>query len=188
MSEHEFFKDAPLLQAGDLFATEPSGGFQRWVCNTFLDRAKTFHWGVITHQWIAPDDYGISESIGKGVCPGLLSFYNDKPLRVYRVKPECWPNPDWATPENLEIVLQYLACKYGRSYYDFPIYVDIGWWYILRRLGLKSKIKKDARFYCQEYVVRLMRELGVDLVPPDEYPICKNLEESPVLDLIYEEF
>lgn len=178
----------PLLRPGDLFATPAKGGFQKWVCNTFLDGAETWHWGIITRVFqgegmTVSDRYGISESIGKGVASGLLSFYDDKTIRIYRPR-----EVDKLDFSFLNYHIHYLACRYGRAYYDFPVFLDIGKWFILRRLGIKSKIRKDARFYCQEYVVRIWRDIGINLITNDQYPVCKNLEQSTEMKLIYREF
>lgn len=177
----------PELLPGDLFATPAKKGFQKWVCKHFLDGAETWHWGIITRIYPGGDNstgkYAISESIGKGVASGLLSFYDDKTIRIYR--PYEIDKLDFSF---LNYRVHYLACYYGRSPYDFPVFLDIGKWFILRRLGIKSKIRKDARFYCQEYVVRIWRDLGINLITNTEYPVCKNIEHSLEMKLIYREF
>jgi hypothetical protein len=177
----ESISDLPPLKPGDLFALPPTRFYQRWVCNHFLEGAKTFHWGLITHRFRDQSDYGTSESLGKGVSVGWLSFYRDEPIRIYRVKGQ---------PEGLDLATQLCrkAHDHGRDLYDYPVFINVGLWFILKRLGIKAKVQKDARFYCQEYVVHVWKELGVDLIPDSEYPVCKNLEESPELELIYKDF
>ncbi len=175
----------PELITGDLFAVPPDSPFTRFFAD--LLTAQTFHWGLVVHPFLteAGADYEIMESIpSKGVGVGLLSeMYGDIPIRVYRVK---------ATQRPDEGLVERIADSYGRSIYGFTALPGIiAWWikfHSLRILDAQPPAFDLGSIVCTAWVTQVWRDLGVDLVPKQNYPTPNMLETSEHLECIYREF
>ena len=135
--------------------------------------AKTWHWGML----ISDNDKGwvITESIGKGVA---LTRFTYPRAYIYRIKDIGEVN--WKR-------LISIVADYGDAPYDFTVAFKTAIWWLLRHyLGKIIPVVKGKAVNCQEWVVLLACELGVKIIPDDQYPMCKNLEESPMLELVGE--
>jgi hypothetical protein len=160
------------IKTGDLFATPPYGWLETKLAS-IID-ATTWHWGMM----IAPDDRGwvITESIGKkGVA---LTRFTYPMARIYRIKNIGEVN--WKR-------LISIVADYGDYPYDFTVAFKTAiWWLLKHYFGKIIPVVHDRALNCQELVVLLACELGVKIIPDDEYPMCKNLENSPYLEYIGE--
>lgn len=102
-------------------------------------------------------DYGILESIGKGVACGLLSFYTGDELAIYRYK--------GITPEQQQCV-RHAARKEGRYRYDFFIPFRV-----IKKVGVIGTVK-------------LLIWLWTKKEPPpiphvkDSYVVCSELGQE----------
>jgi len=155
------------IKSGDLFATPPKGWLEKRLCG--IIGAKTYHWGML----IAEDDKGwvITESIGKGVA---LTRFDYPEAYIYRIKDIGEVN--WKR-------LISIVADYGAYPYDWEVVLRTAiWWLVKHYLGKILPIIKDKKVNCQEWVVLIAYELGVKIIPDDEYPCCENLENSPYLE------
>jgi hypothetical protein len=83
--------------------------------------------------------------------------------------------------------LVQIHAKYGDYPYDWDVMLQTGiWWLAKHYLGKVIPIVKDKEVNCQEWVTLLASELGVKIIPDDEYPMCTNLENSPHLEYMGE--
>jgi hypothetical protein len=175
----------PELIPGDLFAVPPDNPFTHFFAD--LLTAKTFHWGLVVHPFLteAGMDYEIMESIpSKGIGVGLLNeMYGAIPIRVYRVK---------ATTRPEENLIERTADSYGRAIYGFTALPGIITWWIkfhfLRMLDAQPPAIDLSSVVCTAWVTQVWRDLGVDLVPKQDYPTPDMLETSEDLECIYSEF
>ncbi|GEM_PF-6261232 len=155
------------IKTADLFATPPNTWWERWICR--IIGAKTFHWGM----FVAQHDSGwiITESIGKGTA--LTRFTYPKAC-IYRIKE--LGEVDWRR-------LIAIHAEYGELPYDWQVLFRTAiWWLLKHYLGKAIPVIKDEAVNCQEWVVLIAYELGVKIIPDDEYPMCTNLENSPYLE------
>ena len=159
------------LKTADLFATPPHGWLETKLAS--LIGAKTWHWGMLisddTQGWV------ITESIGKGVA--LTRFVYPKAY-IYRIK-DIGP-VDWRR-------LISLVADYGDLPYDFRVGFRTAIWFLLKHyFGKVIPVVHDKALNCQELVVLLANELGMKIIPDDQYPMCTNLENSPHLQFLGE--
>lgn len=137
-------------------------------------KATTFHWGC----FVTPDDKGwiITESLmGKGVS--LTRFIYPK-VKIYHIKGLGEVSPD---------TLIGIVADYGGLPYDFEVNFLTAIWFLLRHyLGIVIPVVRNKRLNCQEYIIMLGVELGVNIIPSSEYPYSGNLESSPNLEYIGE--
>lgn len=159
------------IKTADLFAIPPHGWLQKKICS--LIAAKSWHWGM----FISSDNKGwvITESIGKGVA---LTRFTYTRARIYRIKGI--GEVDWRR-------LISIVADYGDFPYDFTVGFRTAVWWLLKHYFSKViPVVHDKALNCQELVVLLGCELGVKIIPEDEYPMCTNLENSPFLQLLGE--
>jgi hypothetical protein len=155
------------IKTADLFATPPNTWWGKWICR--IIGTKTFHWGM----FIAENDRGwvITESIGKGVA---LTRFDYPRAYIYRIKGIREVDCRW---------LVSIVADYGAYPYDWEVAFRTAiWWLVKHYLGKAIPIIKDEAVNCQEWVVLIAYELGVRLIPDNEYPMCTNLENSPYLE------
>lgn len=159
------------IKTADLFGLPPSSGWEKWLCS--IVGAKTFHWGL----FISSDIKGwvITESIGKGVA---LTRFDYPQARIYRIKN--LPPVDWRQ-------LISIVATYGTYSYDWEVAFRTAiWWLFKHYLGKALLVLHDKQVNCQEWVVLIANELGVKIIPDDQYPDCVNLENSTYLEYIGE--
>jgi len=150
-----------------LFATPPHSWWQRLICR--IINAKTFHWGWLVCQY--GDDWITSESTGKGTT---ISRLGKQKVYFYRVK-----GLDNIDP--LEVL--DIHSKYGLWKYDWNvIFRTAVWWLVKHYLGKMLPRHHDKEVNCQEWVVLIAKELGVNIISDNEYPCCHNLEQSLYLE------
>jgi hypothetical protein len=155
------------IKTADLFATPPNAWWEKWVCR--IIGAKTFHWGM----FVAKDDRGwiITESIGKGV---VLTRFDYPRAYIYRIR---------GIRKVSKRRLISIVAAYGAYPYDWEVaFMTAIWWLFKHYFGKVIPVIKDSAVNCQEWVVLIAYELGVKLIPDNEYPICVNLENSPYLE------
>jgi len=159
------------IKTADLFATPPHGWLETKLASVI--GASTWHWGMM----ISSDDKGwvITESIGKGVA---LTRFTYPQSRIYRIKGI--GEVSWKR-------LISIVADYGDAPYDFTVAFRTAiWWLLKHYLGKVIPVVHDKALNCQELVVLLGCALGVKIVPDDQYPMCTNLENSPLLQLLGE--
>jgi len=157
------------MKTGYLFAIPPGQWWAKWICK-ILD-AKTFHWGMLVKE--DKDGWIITESTQSGVA---LTRFVYPEYFLYQIK-ELKP----ISSDRLISIISY----YGDCPYDWKVYFQSAiWWLLKHYLGKVIPVVKDREYHCQEWICLLACELGVKLIPDDEYPMCKNLEESPFLEEI----
>lgn len=152
-----------------LGATPPEGWWTKLICRIL--GAKTFHWFIFVVQ----DDKGwiISESVGKGTS---LDYLIDDKVYVYRIREVRQVNP---------MRLISIHAEYGQLPYDWQVILLTGlWWLCKHLLGKIIPVIHDKAVNCQEWVCLVAHELGVHIIPDDQYPDCVNLEHSPHLEYI----
>jgi hypothetical protein len=128
-------------------------------------------------MFIAEDDRGwiITESIGKGTA---LTRFTYPKAYIYHIKDI--GEIDWRRPISIH-------AEYGELPYDWQVAFRTAiWWLFKHYLGTVIPVIKDEAVNCQEWVVLIAYELGVRLIPDDEYPICTNLENSKYLEYLGE--
>jgi len=157
-----------LIKTADLFATPPSTWWEKWICR--IIGAKTFHWGM----FVAKDDRGwiITESIPKGTSLTRFTYPN---AYIYRIRGIGEIDP-------MRIISVH--ADYGELPYDWgtTVFWTGLWWLLKHYLGIVIRVIHDKAVNCQEWVVLIAYELGVKLIPDDEYPMCANLENSKYLE------
>ena len=159
------------IKTADLFATPPHGWLETKLAA--LIGAVTWHWGM----FIAEDDKGwvITESIGKGVALTRFTYPHAYIYRIKDIGEVTWKR------------LISIVADYGDYPYDFTVAFKTAiWWLVRHYLGKVIPVVHDKAVNCQEWVVLLACELGVKIIPDDQYPMCTNLENSPFLELLGE--
>jgi len=158
------------LRPGDLFAIPPGGWLARQLCR--IIGAKTFHWGMFvdhdSEEWI------ITESIGKGVAITRFSYPR---AYIYRIK-----GVEVKAKDVISVHSHYGEWRYD---WDVPLKTAL-WWLLKHYFGKVIPRWRDKEVNCQEWVCLLAIELGVRVIPEDEYPMCVNLEHSPNLEYLGE--
>lgn len=83
-----------------------------------------------------------------------------------------------------------LYSYYGDQRYNWFGILIVAMWWLLRKADFKVEWwEHDGNsFYCLEFVDIVWRDLGYPLVPGDEPPYPTNMEQSPVLELIWSSF
>lgn len=155
------------IKPGDLGATPPSSWWTRLICQAI--GARTFHWFMFIAK--DGDDWVTTESTGKGTA---ISRLGDRKAFIYRIK---------GLPQVDPAKIIAIHSQYGEWKYDWEVIFLTGIWWLCRHyLGKILPVVRDKKVNCQEWVVLLATELGVKIIPDDEYPMCTNLENSPLLD------
>lgn len=150
--------------------------------------AKTFHWALVGERVIDDEisigDYSIADSISKGITRHLLSEYRHRNMRVYR--PKLPPGHQDIFARNIVKLFDY----YGDQCFDTKGVLMVAVWCLLRKLGLQVEWweHNSRRFWCLEFVEIVWRDLGYPLVPVSEPPYPTNMENSPMLELIWGTF
>jgi hypothetical protein len=117
----------------------------------------------------------ITESITKGTA---LTRFTYPKAYIYRIKD--FGEVDWRR-------LIAIHAEYGELPYDWQVlFWTAIWWLFKHYLGIVIRVIKDSAVNCQEWVCLLAYELGVKLIPDNEYPMCTNLENSPYLEYLGE--
>lgn len=155
-----------MIEPGDIFATPPASWWSKWLCE--IIGAKTFHWGMLVKQ--DNDGWIITESIGKGVALTRFDYDN---AYIYRIK----DLGEVSSDDLISIISYYGAYKYD---WDVPLKTAL-WWMLKHYFGIIIPRWRDKEVNCQEWVCLIANELGVKIIPDDEYPMCTNLEKSPFL-------
>jgi hypothetical protein len=160
------------IRTTDLGATPPNCWWERWICGIL--GAKTFHW----FKFVVEGEDGrwiISESISKGTALTKCAYPK---FYVYRMTDvDC---VDWRR-------LIEIHAENGELPYDWQVAFRTAiWWLFKHYLGKVLPVLKDRQVNCQEWVCLIANELGVKIIPDDQYPMCKNLEESPYLECLGE--
>lgn len=154
------------IKAGDLAGVPPTAWWTKWICKIL--GARTFHW----FMFVMPDPEGwvITESINKGVS---LTRFDYPQAYIYRIKGISEIDPQ---------KLISIVSEYGEYPYDWEVAFKTGIWWLLRHyFGKVISVVRDKQFNCQELVVALAYELGFEIIPPAEYPMSANLENSKAL-------
>lgn len=155
------------MKTGDLFATSPGSWWAKWLCS--IIGAKTFHWGMLVME--DTDGWIITESISKGVALTRLDYGE---VYFYRIK-----ELDEVTPSRLLSLISH----YGTYRYDWDVAFKTALWWLLKHyFGIVIPRWHDKEVNCQEWVTLLACELGIKIIPDNEYPMCTNLENSPYLE------
>lgn len=160
------------IKTADLAGCPPTAPWTKRLCKAI--GATTFHW----LQFIKQDDRGwiITESL-KRKGPALTRFTYNK-VKVWRIKGLGEISPDRIIG---------ITADYGAFPYDFEVNFLTAMWFLLRHyLGIVIPVVRNKRFNCQEWILCIGCELGVDIIPPGEYPYSANLEISQSLEYIGE--
>jgi hypothetical protein len=171
--------DLPKLKVGDCLAFEAEG----WQKVVSIIGAKSFHWAMVGERLIDDDistgDYAVVDSISKGICTHLLSEYRYRGMRVYR------PHVPNQEAKKRYLIKRY--CYWGDNRYDWFGVLAVALWLLLRKIGLDPEwwVHDSNRFWCLEFNEIVWRELGYPLVPENEPSHPGNMENSPMLKLIW---
>ena len=144
------------LQTGDIAGVKGRGFLPKLQTNFILPETDRFHFFLVGDY--VKDDFVILESIGKGVAVGRLSWYKNNDVKFYRVNS---PNSKKLGKQATE-----QATKWGRSRYDYRVYIWIFWqalklfWgqiteeHSLRRIYITEfpQLPNDKRLLCTELV------------------------------------
>lgn len=159
--------ELPELQPGDIFLSSGSKGWKSALGHWFM-HSRWLHAGLIEDK--IGDDYGILESIPRGVGAGLLHYhYGNEDIAIYRLR-----DVDPAT----QVKVIFDAKRRGRYLYDygiaFRIIERLGFWKAIKlaidmMLGRNVKIphKKDCYIVCSEGVQESYDNAGVPLGPSE---------------------
>jgi hypothetical protein len=155
---------------------------------TEIEGCKTFHWGWALSPFFINNginDWNISESIDKGTAIDRL---NGRPFYVYRIKdmPEIkWYDPiPWLIDNPTLLDIHSLN---GDAHYDWEVNFRTALWYIAKYyFGKVIPVIHNALLNCIEWVCLFAKLLGFPLIPEDQYPTQKVLENSPRLEYIGE--
>jgi len=174
----------PPLLVGDCLAFEATG----WQKIVYIIGARSFHWALVGQKLVNDDisagDYAVCDSIDKGICTHLLSEYRYRNMRIYR------PILETNHQEAMAPWLIKRYCYYGDQRYDWKGVLAVTTWLLLRKLGLNIEwwVHDSNRFWCLEFNEIVWRDLGYPLVPESEPPHPGNMENSPMLKLIWGTF
>lgn len=168
-------------QPADIVLTKPRG----FNLLRFLVHMNWTHLLIIDE--LLEGDYGILESISKGVACGLLSFYNNYYIAVYRYK--------GITPEQQQCI-RHMARKRGRYRYDFWIPFRI-----LKKVGFLGVFKliwwlwtkseppplphfQDSYIVCSELAQESYQACDLRIIDPQYTLIPDAIEWSPLFELV----
>ncbi len=159
------------LMNGDLAGIPPSGWLAKTICHIL--HAKTFHWlMIIGHD---KDGFITSESIGKGTA---VSRFVNPVAYIYCIK---------GIKELTTYELISIHSQRGEAVYDMPVNFLTGLWFLLKHyLKIVIPVIHNHTYNCQEWVVYMAAMLGYKLIPDDQYPYCRNLESSEILEYLGE--
>lgn len=154
-----------------LFGVPPKAWWTRWMCS--IMGSDTFHWGLL----IKPDkgDYITSESQGKGTT---ISRLDGRQVRFYRVK---------GVRVNTSKLIS-IHSEYGELPYSWDTNLRTAIWFIAKHYFHKilPVVKDTDDVNCVSWVCLVANELGVKLIPDDEYATPAALENSNRLEYIGE--
>jgi hypothetical protein len=171
----------PPLKVGDCLAFEATG----WQKIVRIIGAQSFHWAMVgellADDTISEGDYSIFDSTDKGITAHLLSEYQSRDMRIYRVK---------ISAEHQKELAPLIMKRYfywGDTKYDWFGVLMVSFWLKLRKFGFNVEwwVHDSNRFWCLEFNEIVWRELGYPLVPENEPPHPGNMENSPMLELIW---
>ncbi len=161
---------AQLIRRADLFGIPPHTWWQKMMLR--IIGGKTFHWGIFIAS--EDNDWIVSESIGKGTA---ITKFGNRTAFVYRMK-----------ALNYEPTLGNLIeihARYGDYPYDWEVNLKTGiWWLLKHYFGKVLPVIHDKEVNCQEWVCLMAKELGIKIIPDDQYPMSVNLENSPQLEYL----
>ena len=159
------------LQPGDIFAVRGTGIAGWAVRHLIAPVSDRFHFGLIWRKH--GDDYIILESIfPKGVSVGLLSHYDIKELKFYRVN----------CAEGLRRRAPMALVRRGRILYDWFLPFKLGLGYTAIRLRLWATLKfrpiyakelpyvRDSLFICTEAVQIAYLSVDFRIIPKGVAP------------------
>lgn len=164
-------EDLPLLHPGDVFLSSGGNGWTSKL-ERFVMRSHWTHAGLIEDKLGA--DYGILESVARGVAVGLLYYhYGCDDMAIYRLR-----DKSMDTSTQVQIIVN--AKERGRYHYDYGIA-----YHICRQLGPRNAVElalqliankrpttiphfKDHYVVCSEFVQEVYSDAGIKLIP-DEY-------------------
>ena len=156
------------IRNGDLIGVIPTGFLPKLICRVV--GATTFHWAIVIGQ--DKDGYILSESIGKGTAVTRLVTSSVLVYRIKALKHE---------PETYRMVS--LHSQRGEAVYDMQANFLAGIWFLLKHyLKIAVPRIKNNAYNCQEWVIYMAYMLGHKVIPENEYPYCKNLENSDALE------
>lgn len=179
----------PVLMVGDILAFKAEPGFEQWVVSR--QGAVTWHWALVG-EWFPPDvnsgvqgfaafeDRQIIGSINKGIATELLSAYNYRQMRIYRPK------------LNHQVSLRndiLRRCAYYGSYeYNWLGVAESAVEYLLKEIGIRVRLPVSHRFYCIQFVARIMQDFGLHLVDDWQGVTPYDIENSSKLEKIWGTF
>ena len=180
---------ALALEVGDIGAVKGSGPLGFAARNLFTPYTDRYHHFIV--WWKTADgDWVILESINKGLAVGRLSMYAGSDVKFYRAT-----NLDERTRER--------ACEelteYGRSPYDWLLYLRLAAYVIRTEVGLLRSERRlrridaseipynaDSWLICTEAIVTAYRLVGWSLVPDGVMPLPSAIEQARLDGLIKE--
>lgn len=177
--------DLPELKTADCLAFRAEG---IQVFQVKIIGAITYHWGMVgervTDDSVSAGDYSVFDSTSKGITAHLLSEYQTRHMRVYR------PRMELGEQERLKELLMKRYYYYGDQRYDYKGVIMVALWTLLRKLRLKVEwwVHDSSKFWCLEFNEIVLRDLWKPLVPTTEPPYPTNMENSPMLELIWGTF
>lgn len=173
------------IRSGDYGGVPPGQWWTKWICHILSKmtglKVLTFHWFVFLSRSEKFNKYWrITESTNKGTSINLCNY---PVVYVYRVYGG-YDRPVGASSLKEEIL--DIHAEYGDLPYDWKTtaFRTAFWWILKHYLGVIIRVIHDKPVNCQEWCCLIAAELGVKLIPDDEYPICVNLEHSPHLELV----
>jgi len=177
-------KDLPRLYTGDLLAFEANGWWQKKLVG--IIKAKSWHWAIVgfplPRDEFSKADWSVAEAVNKGTAFNLLSSYRNTPMRVYR--------PTMTLDDQLEMgpYLLKRCCYYGNAGYDWWGVGGVGFWFVLKHLGIPCWIQNDMRFYCIEFCNQVWADLDFPICDMSEPPNPYNFENSGQIKMIWGTF
>lgn len=181
-----FLTDLPELKTGDNLAFRAQGTLQRLQVK--LIRAATYHWALVGDKRVDDElsvgDWEVVDSTSKGITAHLLSEYQYRHMRVYR--PKLLP----AVQDTLKPYLLKRYNYYGDQRYDYWGVGMVALWYLLKKVGFNVEwfVHNSKKFWCLEFNELVWRDFGFPLVSSTEPPYPTNMENSPMLELIWGTF
>lgn len=177
--------DLPELKTADNLAFKAEG---IQVPQVKIIGAVSYHWGMVGEKvvddYVSVGDYSIFDSTSKGITAHLLSEYQYRHMRIYRPRME----PD--EQERLKDLIMKRYYYYGDKHYDYRGVVMVALWCLLRKLGLDVEwwAHNSGQFWCLEFNEKVLSDLWKSLVPTTEPPYPTNMENSPLLEMIWDTY
>ncbi len=160
------------IHNGDIAGIPPGGWLPKLICRIL--KAHTFHFCMIIGK--DKDGYITSESLGKGTAVSRFVYPKAYIYRIKKLEHE---------PETYRL-LSFHSWR-GECGYDQQVNFLTGVWFLLKHyLKIVIPVIKNHTYNCQEWICYMASCLGVKVISENEYPYCRNLEKSGVLEYIGE--